>query len=332
MAVEFNHVRDEAERLWLYENYEKMMAEEVTEAEKVKALQLLLRTEQLELFLQKRFATHKRYSSEGSEALLVALNALISTASEADPNSSGDNGVDSVVLGMPHRGRLATLVVLNDYPARNLLYKVAGNNDIPEEVVDRIDDIPTHIAVSNTKKFSTATGSLKSKNKKVTLTMVHNPSHLESQNAISMGKAKAKVDDTDAGDSRSVLNIQAHGDAAFCGQGAAYEALTLCKLPKFDIGGSIHIITNNQVGFTTASVDGRSFDHSSDIVKSFGIPVVRINAADGGSTPESLVRVCKFMVAYWKTFRKDILIDMIGYRKHGHNEVDEPSFTQPEMY
>lgn len=100
-------------------------------------------------------------------------------------------------------------------------------------------------------------------------------------------------------------------------------------MPKFDIGGSIHIITNNQVGFTTNSVDGRSFEHSSDIVKSFGIPVLRINAADGASTPETLIRVCRFMVAYWKKFKRDILIDMIGCRKHGHNEVDEPSFTQP---
>ena len=171
----------------------------------------------MELFLQKRFATHKRYSSEGSEALLVALNALIATASEPDSSLDGDNGIDSVVLGMPHRGRLATLVVLNDYPVRNLLHKVAGNNDIPDDYKDRIDDIPTHIAVSNTKKFSRQTGSLKSKNKKVTFTMVHNPSHLESQNAISMGKARAKVDDTERKDTRSVLNIQAHGDAAFCG-------------------------------------------------------------------------------------------------------------------
>ena len=215
---------------------------------------------------------------------------------------------------------------------RNLLHKVAGNNDISEEMEDRIDDIPTHIAVSNTKKFSNETGSLKSKNKKVTFTMVHNPSHLESQNAISMGKTRAKIDDTEHKDTRSVLNIQAHGDAAFCGQGAAYEGLTLCNLPKFDIGGSIHIITNNQVGFTTNSKDGRSFDHSSDIVKSFGIPVIRINANDGFTTPESLIKVCKLMISYWKTFKKDILIDMIGCRKHGHNEVDEPGFTQPEMY
>jgi probable 2-oxoglutarate dehydrogenase E1 component DHKTD1 len=132
-----------------------------------------MRAEEMELFLQKRFATHKRYSSEGSEALLVALNTLISTASE------GEQGIEHVVLGMPHRGRLATLVALNDYPFRNLLYKVAGGNDIPEEIVDRIDDIPTHIAVSNTKRYSVETGSLRSPNKKVTVSMLHNPSHLE---------------------------------------------------------------------------------------------------------------------------------------------------------
>jgi len=148
-----------------------------------------------------------------------------------------------------------------------------------------------------------------------------------------MGKSRAKIDgDVVGGDKKAVLNIQAHGDAAFSGQGAAYEALTLCKLPKFEIGGSVHIITNNQVGFSTDPRDGRSFEHSSDIVKSFGIPVIRVNAADGATTPETLVRVCRFVIAYWKTYKKDILIDMIGFRKHGHNEVDEPGFTQPEMY
>ena len=285
----------------------------------------------MELFIQKKFATHKRYSGEGSESLIVALNALLSEASKPDA-SLQDKGIDSAVLGMPHRGRLATLVVVNDYPVRNLLYKVAGNNDIPEEITHGVDDIPTHIAVSNTKKFSTSTGSAKSEHKRVTLSMVHNPSHLESQNAISMGKARAKINDTEEKDTRSTLNIQAHGDAAFSGQGAAYESLTLCNLPKFSIGGSIHIITNNQVGFTTQQPDGRSFKHSSDVVKSFGIPVIRINASDAATTTETILRVCKFAIKYWKTYKKDILIDMIGYRKHGHNEVDEPSFTQPHMY
>lgn len=249
VTVEFEHVKCENERIWLYENYEKFMNDPemsvVSDKEKVKALQLLLRSENMELFLQKRFATHKRYSGEGSEALMVALNTMISEACQPNPQVHDDQGIDSVVLGMPHRGRLATLVVLNDYPVRNLLHKVAGGNDIPEEIIDRIDDIPTHIAVSNTKKFSTCTNSLKSNNKPVTFTMVHNPSHLESQNAISMGKTRAKIDDTERKDTKSVLNIQAHGDAAFCGQGAAYEALTMSKLPKFHCGGSVHIITNN---------------------------------------------------------------------------------------
>jgi 2-oxoglutarate dehydrogenase complex dehydrogenase (E1) component-like enzyme len=228
---------------------------------------------------------------------------------------------------------MGTLVVLNDFPMRSLLHKIAGNNEISHEIEGRMDDIPTHIAVSNTKKFSTGINSAKSDRKRVTLTMIHNPSHLESQNAISMGKTRAKLNDMrETDDTRKVLNIQVHGDAAFSGQGAAYESLTLCNLPKFTIGGSIHIITNNQIGFTTLEEDGRSTPYSSDIVKGFSIPVIRLNAADAATTAESVLRVAKFMVKYWKTFRKDILVDMIGFRKHGHNEVDEPAFTQPAMY
>ena len=196
VAVEFEHIQNEDERLWLYENYEKHMHETVQDGENLKALQLLLRTEAMEHFMQKKFATHKRYSAEGSESITVALNALIAQASKDDLNS--------VVLGMPHRGRLATLVVLNDYPFRNLLYKAAGNNDIPSEINERADDMPTHIAVSNTKRFTS--GDKDSKHNMTTLTMIHNPSHLEAQNAISMGKTRAKLDDLSPNKS-SVLNI-----------------------------------------------------------------------------------------------------------------------------
>lgn len=183
VTAEFEHVKDEAERLWLYNEYEKVLNDKdekiVTKEEQIKALQLLHRAEQMELYLQKRFATHKRYSGEGSESLIVALNTLLAEASKPVAELK-DQGIDSAVLCMPHRGRLETLVVLNDYPMRNLLYKVAGNNDMPVELDDRTDDIPTHIAVSNSKKFSTTVGSASSNNKKVTLTMIHNPSHLES--------------------------------------------------------------------------------------------------------------------------------------------------------
>ena len=228
VGVEFEHIQNEDERLWLYENYEAAMLEPVTDGERVKALQLLLRTESMEQFMQKKFATHKRYSSEGSEAITVAINSLLAEASK-----SGNPELESTVLGMPHRGRLATLVVLNEYPFRNLLFKASGKNDIPEEIVDRIDDMPTHIAISNTKKFSS--GAKDTQHNKTTLTMVHNPSHLESQNAIGMGKTRAKLDDlaSEGKPDARVMNIQCHGDAAFPGQGAAYEALTLSKLPKF---------------------------------------------------------------------------------------------------
>lgn len=173
VGIEFEHVHSEEERLWLYENYERAMYETIIPSEKFKILQLLVRTEEMEKFLQKRFATHKRYSSEGSEAITVALNTILSEASHLEKGEC-----EYAVLGMPHRGRLASLVVINDFPVRNLIYKVKGNNEIPVEIEDRIDDMPTHIAVSNTKKFSLG-GDL-SKNRDLTLTMIHNPSHLES--------------------------------------------------------------------------------------------------------------------------------------------------------
>ena len=201
-AVEFKHISDENERLWCHETFERIAWEPIANEEKVKAMQLLVRTELMEAFMQKKFATHKRYSSEGAEAITVALNTLIAEASD----QAREQILDSVVLAMPHRGRLATLVVLNEYPFRNLLYKAAGKNDIPEELVDRIDDIPTHIAVSNSKRF--VSGRPGSQPTKVTMTMIHNPSHLESQNAISMGKTKAKLDDFGANaDKRTVLNV-----------------------------------------------------------------------------------------------------------------------------
>lgn len=201
-GVEFAHIQDEDERLWCHETYERIQWEAVSAEEKKKALQLLVRTELMEAFMQKKFATHKRYSSEGSEAITVAINTLIAEAAD----EARDKKLESVVLGMPHRGRLATLVVLNEYPFRNLLYKASGKNDIPAELVDRIDDIPTHIAISNTKRFQS--GRAGSKPAKTTLTMIHNPSHLESQNAISMGKTRAKLDDLgEEQQSSTVLNI-----------------------------------------------------------------------------------------------------------------------------
>mmetsp|Transcript_11054 Transcript_11054/g.13014 ORF Transcript_11054/g.13014 Transcript_11054/m.13014 type:complete len:177 (+) Transcript_11054:964-1494(+) len=144
-----------------------------------------------------------------------------------------------------------------------------------------------------------------------------------------MGKARAKIDDYGANeDKKVVLNIQAHGDSAFPGQGASYEALGLSKLPNFSCGGTVHIITNNQVGFTTEPTNYRSFQHSSDLVKPFEVPILRVNSSD----VDAVIKACRFAVDYWAKFGKDVMLDMIGYRYYGHNEVDEPSFTQPVMY
>jgi len=216
--------------------------------------------------------------------------------------------------------------VLNQYPFRNLIHKIKGKNEIPPELTDRMDDMPTHIAISNTQKF--ISGSDGRSHNPVTLTMIHNPSHLESQNAIGMGKTRAKIDDYGPKNWRKALYINAHGDAAFQSQGAAYEALTLCKLPNFQCNGGIHIITNNQLGFTTGQKDGRSSTYGSDIAKPFQIPIIHVNS----NNPEAVLKMSKFMAKYWREFGKDILIDMVCYRKYGHNEVDEPAFTQPLMY
>ena len=138
-----------------------------------------------------------------------------------------------------------------------------------------------------------------------------------------MGKSRAKIDDFSTNDNKTVLNIQAHGDSAFPGQGASYESLGLSKLPNFSCGGTVHIITNNQVGFTTEPGNYCSFTHPSDLVKSFEVPVLRVNSSD----IEAVIRACRFAVEYWNKYKKDVMIDMIGYRYYGHNEVDEPSFT-----
>jgi len=151
--------------------------------------------------------------------------------------------------------------------------------------------------------------------------MVHNPSHLELQNAVTIGKTRAKQEDY--GYSRSVLNLQGHGDSAFIGQGAAYESMGLCKLPNYSVGGTIHFITNNNVGFTTTGRDSWSSWYASGICNAFEVPVLHVNSFD----LDSLLRTCKFAVKYWQTYRKDIMLDMIGFWKYGHNEVDEPGFT-----
>lgn len=239
---------------------------------------------------------------------MLALEELFSLAAEKD--------FKDVVFGMPHRGRLNTLVNILDYPASHLFRKISGKTDIPLDIHTCIDDVVSHVANSTTKNYG---------GKELKVTMVHNPSHLEAQNPVSMGKARSKHLNH-LGD--KVLNIQVHGDSAICAQGIVYESMLMGKVPKFNINGTIHLITNNQIGYTTRPIDSRGSKYASDVAKAFNIPILHVNT----DSIEDVSKVMQLCIDYRQKFKKDIMVDLICYRKYGHNEVDEPEFTQPKMY
>jgi probable 2-oxoglutarate dehydrogenase E1 component DHKTD1 len=272
----------------------------------------------LEKFLQTKFATFKRYSGEGTNTLLVMLYSLLSECSRKSSE------VENVILSMPHRGRLCILPLILDYPVKDMLSKIQGNRDMPEEI-EGIDDVVSHIATSNSKTFC-LDGNLK-EHKAIQISLLHNPSHLEAINPAGMGKAYAKIQDYE-GNNDKVLNLVIHGDAALSAQGVIYETLSFHRSPLCDVGGTIHIVTNNQIGYTTQGANARSSQHTSDIFKAYDIPIIHVNADD----VDTVIKVARLAYNYRKEFKKDIIIDLIGWRKHGHNEVDEPMFTQPNMY
>ena len=297
VGVEFEHLDSETEKLWLYENYEKAISKELTKMELVNSLKILLSGELFEVFLKNKVPTFKRYSGEGMMSTLIGLNALFSECSKKSSLFS------SVVLGMPHRGRLNILPIIFDYPLVNLLAKISGKRDIPQEVAG-IDDVVHHVSVSNTKTFF-LDGNL-SDHRNITVTMLHNPSHLEAAYPCAMGKALAKQ--RDLTDNTNVLNVVLHGDAALSGQGIIMEALSIHKTPECYIGGTVHIVNNNQIGYTTEKNCGRSTRHCTDIFKGYDIPVIHVNADE----VESVIKVFRFVLEYRQKFKKDIAIDMIG--------------------
>eukprot|EP01112_Ceratiomyxa_fruticulosa_P018161 TRINITY_DN5768_c0_g2_i1.p1 TRINITY_DN5768_c0_g2~~TRINITY_DN5768_c0_g2_i1.p1 ORF type:complete len:752 (-),score=169.46 TRINITY_DN5768_c0_g2_i1:65-2320(-) len=261
--------------------------------------------------MQKRFPAVKRYGLEGNESMMPGLDTIFS--------ESAQSGVKEVVIGMPHRGRLNLLVGMLEYPAAHLIWKVKGNSELPQGTLG-IGDVLSHIGQSSDLTFN---------QNKLHVTLLQNPSHLEAVDPVVMGKIRAKQQDNKE-DTRgsSAMCVMLHGDASVTGQGIVTETLSLSKLPGFTTGGTIHMIVNNQIGFTTTPRDGRATRYSGDVGKFINIPILHVNS----DSPEDVVRVCKIAVQYRNQFKKDIVIDLIGYRRHGHNEVDEPAFTQPLMY
>ncbi|EFA78789.1 oxoglutarate dehydrogenase [Heterostelium album PN500] len=309
-TVQFEHIESEEEKQWLYDTYERIQNTKHTDEQKINILKQLVKSEVFDHFMQKKFPTTKRYGLEGNESMMVACDAVFSECAK--------EGVENVVIGMPHRGRLNLLVQMCNYPAKDLFWKVKGNSELPPGVIG-IGDVLSHIGVSSDVKVDGG---------KVHVSLMQNPSHLEAVDPVCLGKTRAKQFYTnDQSRDRSVC-LMLHGDAAFAGQGVVTETLSLSQLPGFTAGGAVHIVVNNQLGFTTIPLNGRSTRYSSDIGKFVGCPIILVNSQN----PEAVDRVCRLAVEYRNQFKKDIIIDLIGWRKYGHNEVDEPSFTQPTMY
>ncbi|KAF9578818.1 hypothetical protein BGW38_005199, partial [Lunasporangiospora selenospora] len=317
IAYEFMHIPNASERRWFAHQVESYQKAPITSEDKKRIFELLTKSEVFDHFMGKKFAQVKRYGLEGAESMMVALDALFQTASKA--------GITEAVVGMPHRGRLNLLTDLMQYNPTALFSKIKGNSEFPSDL-PASGDVLSHIANSPVLDYGEA--------EPIHVSMLHNPSHLEAVNPVAMGKARAKQMDLIANASPDcqlgdkVMCVQLHGDAAFTGQGVVMESLGLSNLPHFSSGGSIHIVVNNQIGYTTPAQNARSSVYSSDIGKMINAPVIHVN----GDHPEEVVHAMRLAFEYRNKFRKDVILDLIAYRRWGHNELDEPAFTQPLMY
>ena len=309
IGVEYIHIKNVEEknfiRKWISENENHPI---LSVEEKRQILHKLNQAIAFERFLHTKFVGQKRFSLEGGESLIPAVDQLISYSSQ--------HGVDEVVLGMAHRGRLNVLSNIFQKSYKEIFSEFEGK-EFDEDVFS--GDVKYHLGTS--KRVTTASG------EEVRINLVPNPSHLETVGALVQGICRAKIDQY-KGDYTKVLPIVIHGDAAIAGQGIVYEIAQMMTLDGYKTGGTVHIVVNNQVGFTTNYLDARSSTYCTDIAKVTDSPVMHINADD----VEAVVHAIRFAADYRAKFHKDVYIDLLGYRKYGHNEGDEPRFTQPKLY
>ena len=317
IGVEFMHISDPEEKGWIQQRIEgpdKGVA--FTEMGKKAILQKLIEAEGFEQYLDVKYKGTKRFGLDGGESLVPALEQII--------KRGGQLGLKEIVLGMAHRGRLNVLTNVMAKPFRAVFHEFKGGSFTPEEV-EGSGDVKYHLGASSDREFD---------ENKVHLSLTANPSHLEIVNPVVLGKARAKQDKIEDKNDRgsrqrdSVLPLLLHGDAAFAGQGVVAECLGLSGLKGHRVGGSIHFIINNQIGFTTNPSFSRSSPYPSDVAKMVEAPIFHVN----GDDPEAVVYCAKVATEYRQKFGKPVVIDMFCYRRFGHNEGDEPSFTQPKMY
>lgn len=310
IGIEFMYMREPQKVEWFKNAIELKNRPQFDAATKKEIYRKLAITAGFEAFLGKKFVGQKRFSVEGLEVLVPALDALVQKGAE--------KGVEQFVVGMAHRGRLNTLTNIFEKRPRDIFSEFEGKEF---ETSERFDgDVKYHQGF---------TSFVKSENgKDLTLTLSPNPSHLEAVNPVVEGISRAKIDHRLNNDHSRVCPVLIHGDAAIAGQGVVYETIQMAQLDAYQTGGTIHIVTNNQVGFTTNYLDARSSTYCTDVAKTTLCPVFHVN----GDDVEAVVQVMQIAVEYRQHFNCDIFIDLLGYRKYGHNEGDEPKFTQPHLY
>jgi len=310
IGIEYMYMREPNHIKWFQQTIELKNRPKYDANRKIEIYKKLTQATGFESFLGKKFVGQKRFSVEGLEALIPALDTLVQKGS--------DIGVEQFVVGMAHRGRLNTLTNIFEKRPKDIFSEFEGKEF---EIDERFDgDVKYHQGF---------TSFVKSKNgKDLVLTLSPNPSHLEAVNPVVEGIARAKVDHKLNSDYKKVCPVLIHGDAAIAGQGVVYETIQMSQLDGYKTGGTIHIVTNNQVGFTTNYLDGRSSTYCTDVAKTTLCPVFHVN----GDDIEAVVQVMEMAMEYRQHFNSDIFIDLLGYRKYGHNEGDEPKFTQPNLY
>ena len=312
VGLEYMHIADVEERRFLQERMEGKDAAITFSPEGKKAiLAKVIEAEQYEKFLARKYVGTKRFGLDGGEAMIPALEAII--------KYGGALGVREIVYGMPHRGRLNVLANVLATPYRIIVHEFSGGSANPEDVGGS-GDVKYHLGTSTDREFDGI---------KVHMSLAPNPSHLEAVNPVVLGKVRAiQTIRDDLGKHEQVLPVLLHGDAAFAGQGIVWECLGFSGIRGYNTGGCIHFIVNNQVGFTTSPQFARSSPYPSDVAKGVQAPIFHVN----GDDPEAVTFACKMAIEFRQRFHRDIVIDMWCYRRFGHNEGDEPSFTQPLMY
>ena len=311
IGVEYMHLSDPEEREWIQDRIEEIRNKtEFTTRGKQAILERLTAAEGFENFLHKKYTGTKRFGIDGGEALIPAIEQIM--------KRGGQLGLKEIVIGMAHRGRLNVLANVLSKPYTTIFAEFQGRSSIPENSLAS-GDVKYHLGASSDRDFD---------GNNIHLSLTANPSHLEFVNPVVIGKVRAKQVRRNDFESKQVMPLLLHGDAAFAGQGVIAETLMISDLPGYRVGGTVHIVINNQIGFTTMPKFSRSGPYCTDVVKMLDAPIFHVN----GDDPEAVIHVARVATEFRQKFNKDIVIDIFCYRRFGHNEGDEPAFTQPLMY